>query len=323
MQDRMASGSAALGLIYRAVFGTLFPLFRFAARAFARRERGYEIADQVMAAFAALRPKYLDAVRANMARITGRKADHPEVERLALRMMRQHARAWVDFFRYAQRPPEEALALLEEVDGLERLKTGLSEGRGAILLTAHAGNYELGGMVIGALGHPIHMVYVPDRFPAVERLRAWMRARAGVVGLPVAGSGFATLPLAKVLREGGLVGMQGDRDFNLKGLPIPFFGQEVHFPRGPWELAAMTGAPIYSCFFTTDDEGRFHARLGEPIRLSAPRGERHAEIEAGMRQYAADLEALVRERPDQWYCFYPFWEDPARHRNEPRINNRE
>jgi len=26
----------------------------------------------------------------------------------------------------------------------------------------------------------------------------------------------------------------------------------------------------------------------------------------------ADLEALIRQHPSQWYCFYPFWDDPAR-----------
>jgi predicted LPLAT superfamily acyltransferase len=37
-----------------------------------------------------------------------------------------------------------------------------------------------------------------------------------------------------------------------------------------------------------------------------------AAIEAGMRSYVADLEALIRRQPSQWYCFYPFWDDPAR-----------
>jgi KDO2-lipid IV(A) lauroyltransferase len=26
----------------------------------------------------------------------------------------------------------------------------------------------------------------------------------------------------------------------------------------------------------------------------------------------AVLERYVRQYPDQWYCFYPFWEDPSR-----------
>ncbi|HJW32573.1 MAG TPA: lysophospholipid acyltransferase family protein [Holophagaceae bacterium] len=312
MQDRMQGDSRVLGLVYKAVFGTLFPLFEFAARSFTRRERGLEICDQVMEAFVALRPKYLEAVKGNMAQVTGLGHDHPEVERLARQMVKQHTYAWLDFVWFGQRPPEAAMDNVASLEGMERLDAALAEGKGVILLTAHAGNYELGGLLLRSRELSVHAVYKPDRFEAVESLRTRMREAAGVVGIPVTEGGFSTLPLVKVLREGKLVGMQGDRDFSLNGLPIPFCGREAYFPRGPWELAAMTGAPILSTFFYLDAEHRFHARFGEPIRISGVRGERMQSIEAGMRAYAADLEALVRQDPSQWYCFYPFWDDPAR-----------
>ena len=308
----MQSDSKLLGLAYGAVFGTLFPLFHFLARSTARRERGHEIADQVANAFMALRPRYLMAILGNTARVLGLKPDHPSVERVAQEMVRQHARSWVDFFYFGQRPAEEALALFAGIEGLERLDAAIAEGRGVILLTAHAGNYELGGILLRTRNHKIHAVYKPDRFKAVEQMREEMRARGGVVGIPVDGVGFSTLPLVKLLREGAMVGMQGDRDFSLNGVPMTFFGREVPFPRGPWELSAMTGAPIVTSFFYTDGEGRFHAHFGEPIRVLGGRGERMAAIVAGMRAYVADLERLIRQYPSQWYCFYPFWDDPAR-----------
>ncbi|WP_243303150.1 lysophospholipid acyltransferase family protein [Geothrix oryzisoli] len=308
----MQSDSRLLGLVYGAVFGSLFPLFHFAARTFARRERGHEIADQIANAFLALRPKYLEAILGNTAQVLGLRPSHPEVERTARDMVRQHARAWVDFFWYGQRPAEEALAQFASLEGIEHLDGALAGGRGVILLTAHAGNYELGGLLLKARDLKVHAVYKPDRFEAVERLRERMRAQGGVVGLPVDGVGFSTLPLVKLLREGRLVGMQGDRDFSRNGVSMPFFGRKVPFPRGPWELAAMTGAPIVTSFFYMDEDRRFHAHFGAPLQVHGERGERMAAIEAGMRSYVADLEALIRRHPSQWYCFYPFWDDPAR-----------
>ncbi|WP_291270261.1 lysophospholipid acyltransferase family protein [Geothrix sp.] len=315
MQDRMQSESRALGLVYGAVFGSLFPLFHFAARSFARREAGHATADQIANAFMELRPKYLEAILGNTAQVLGLRATHPAVERTAREMVRQHARAWVDFFFYGQRPVEEALAQFASIEGADRLDTAMAEGRGVILLTAHAGNYELGGVLLRARNLKVHAVYKPDRFEAVERLRESLRAQGGVVGIPVDGVGFSTLPLVKLLREGALVGMQGDRDFSLNGVPMPFFGRTVPFPRGPWELAAMTGAPIITSFFFTDEARRFHARFGEPIHIRGGRGERMMEIETGMRTYVAGLEALIRQHPSQWYCFYPFWDDPAREKS--------
>ena len=308
----MQSESRLLGLAYGAVFGTLFPLFHFAARAFSRRERGHEIADQVANAFMTLRPKYLDAVLDNTSRVLGLPRTHTRVDRTARDMVRQHARAWVDFFHFGQRSPEAALSQFASLQGLEYLDEAMAEGRGVILLTAHAGNYELGGLLLRSRNLKVHAVYKPDRFEAVERLREGLRAQGGVVGIPVDGLGFSTLPLVKLLREGALVGMQGDRDFSLNGVPIPFFGREVPFPRGPWELAAMTGAPIITSFFYTDEARHFHARFGAPIRVEGARGQRLASMEAGMGAYVADLESLIRAYPSQWYCFYPFWDDPHR-----------
>lgn len=308
----MQTPSKLLDLAYGAVFGTLFPLFHFAARSFARRERGHDIADQIANAFMDVQPRYLEAILGNTGRVLGLKPSHPEVERTAREMVRQHARAWVDFFFYGQRPVGEALAQFASIEGIDQFDATLAEGKGVILLTAHAGNFELGGILLRSRNLKVHAVYKPDHFAAVERLREGMRAQGGVVGIPVDGVGFSTLPLVRLLREGALVGMQGDRDFSLNGLPMPFFGREVPFPRGPWELAAMTGAPIITSFFYTDENRRFHAHFGEPIRIEGGRGDRMAAIQSGMRAYVADLEALIRRHPSQWYCFYPFWDDPAR-----------
>lgn len=312
MQDRMQSDSRLLDAVYSAVFGTLFPLFLFLARAIERRSRAFEIADAVVSAFMALRPKYLDAVKANVAQVLGKPLRNPEVERIARRIVRNHAYAWVDFFHYGQRPPEVAFKNFATLEGGEHMDRLLTGKRGAILLTAHAGNFELGGLLLKSRGLQVHAVYKPDRFEAVERLRNRIRRQGGVVGVPVDGIGFSTLPLLKLLREGKLVGMQGDRDFSMNGLPVPFFGREVHFPRGPWELAAMTGAPVIATFFFMDADMRFHAKFFEPIHVERERNRRMASIERGMRQYVRLLEELVRANPDQWYCFYPFWDDPLR-----------
>lgn len=310
MQDRMQSRNRLVNLAASALVDPLFHLFLFAARTFRDRAQGYRIADDVVGAFFALAPAYLTAIRTNMGVVLGLPWDHPETERLARRMARNHAYAWVDFFFFGQRPAEEALAQFECLEGAEHLDRALRDG--AILLTAHAGNFELGGLLLRQKGLKVHTVYKPDRFGAVEQLRDRVRAQGGVVGIPVDGVGFSTLPLLKLLREGRTVGMQGDRDFNLTGLPLPFLGREAHFPKGPWELAAMTGAPVIVSFFWSDDRHRFHAVFYEPIHVRGDRGSRQASIAEGMARYVAILEDLVRRHPDQWYCFYPFWDDPLR-----------
>jgi KDO2-lipid IV(A) lauroyltransferase len=311
----MQSDSRLLALLYGAALGLLIPAGTAAAAALARRVRVHDTADAFVAGFLALRPKYLDALAANMGQVLGRPAHHPEVLRLAREAAFNNARAWADLFRFGQRPRAEALALLADVEGLEHLEA-LRE-RGGILLTAHLGSFELGGLLLEHLGLKVHTVYKPDRFPVLERVRTRMRRLAGVEGIAVGDSAFAPLPVLARLREGGLVAMQGDRDFNLTGLPVPFFGAEVPFPRGPWELALLTGAPVVEAYLFLDADRSFRARFHAPQILAAGRNQRAEILSKAMRGYAARLEALVQEHPEQWYCFYPFWDDPLRKDRNP------
>lgn len=312
MQDRAQSGSRLSDLLATATFAGLLPLGRLLSRSIVDRRRAWEVSDAIAGAFLALRPGYRAALEGNAAQVLGLPPEHPCSQALATRVARNHLRAWVDYFHFGQKPTADALALLDTSEGEGHLHAARAAGKGVILLTAHAGNFELGALLLRVWDLKVHAVYKPDRFPAVERLRAEIRAQGGVEGVPVGEGPYATLPLVKLLREGHLVGMQGDRDFNLNGLPLTFLGREAFFPRGPWELAAMTGAPVVVSFFHTDEEGRFHAKFFEPIPIEGERGLRQASIQAGMARYVALLEGLVRAHPDQWNCFYPFWDDPLR-----------
>ena len=41
-------------------------------------------------------------------------------------------------------------------------------------------------------------------------------------------------------------------------------------------------------------------------------GDRETALAENVRRYVAILERYVAANPEQWYCFYPFWEDPSR-----------
>lgn len=314
MQDRLPQQSPFKERLNSALLEGLFHLGLKLSGSFARRENLHRICNDVMNAFFHLWPSFSDVVCQNMAQVLGLPATHPKVRAKAQSMIRNQAKAWVDFFHYGQKSTEELRAVINTFTGIQQLQSLLDQHKGAILLTAHTGNFELGGLLLRLLDTEIHVVYKADRYPAVEKIRTRIREQGGVQGIAVDGIGFSTLPLLKLLREGKLVGMQGDRDFSLNGLALPFLGRETYFPKGPWELAAMTGAPILCAFFYMDEAGRFHARFEKPIYITNQREFRQEAIRFGMQSYVAHLESVVRAHPEQWYCFYPFWDDPLRKR---------
>jgi len=258
-----------------------------------------------------LRPKYLDAARRNLAVILGTSEDAPEVRRLAFEMVVSHFKAWVDFLHFATRPPEEAAQLVEGVIGYSRIVEGRLAGKGVLLLTAHLGNWEVGGLMLARVNQPIHVVLVPDMFPGVERERRRLHQRSGVTEIRVDRTFVPTLAVLRALGRNDIVAMQGDRDFDNTGVAVPFFGREAFFPRGPFRVAMASGATVLPAFIVRLPDGRYRAIVEEPLVVDSA-GDRDAALRRNIQRYVAILERYVREYPDQWYCFYPFWDDPSR-----------
>ncbi len=300
--------------VARAVASATSRIWFPVARAFSRhlpRRAMHRGGRGLAALYYGLRPKYLRAARANLSVILGQPEESLEVRRLAFDMVASHFAAWVDFLHFATRPPEDAARLIEGVIGYSRIVAGRLSGRGVLLLTAHLGNWEIGGLMLAQMRQPVHVVLVPDIFPGVERERRRLHTSSGVTEIRVDRSFVPALAVLRVLRGNGIVAMQGDRDFDNTGIAVPFFGRQAFFPRGPFRVAMASGATVLPAFIVRLPGGRYRAIVEEPLEIEAG-GDRDAALRGNIERYVAILERYVRQYPDQWYCFYPFWDDPSR-----------
>jgi lauroyl/myristoyl acyltransferase len=310
VQEKMASRNPVLRALASAASRVWFPAAIATARAFPRSaiHRG---GGALARAYYTLRPKYQRAARSNLSVILGQAEDAREVRKLADAMLASHFAAWVDFLQFATRRPQEAARLIESVTGYSRIVEGRLAGKGVLLLTAHLGNWEVGGLMLAQVNQPIHVVLVPDIFPGVERQRRRFHERLGVHEIRVDHSFVPTLAVLRALSDNEIVAMQGDRDFDNTGVSLPFFGREAFFPRGPLRVAMASGATVLPAFIVRMPDGRYRAIVEEPLPIER-NGDRDSDLRENLRRYAAILERYVRQYPDQWYCFYPFWDDPSR-----------
>jgi KDO2-lipid IV(A) lauroyltransferase len=253
------------------------------------------------------RPKRL--IRRNLAHILGRSTWSPRVRRTCRRMLGYFGIYHSDLFRFTQLPLEAARAELDEVSGMEHLQAAASSGRGAVMLTAHFGNYELGGVLLGRLEMPVSVVYVKDKYALAEQIRSRMRGHGQVEEIAIEpDSALSSLPVLRALRAGRLVAMQGDRDLDGRGIPTRFFGLPILFPRGPFVVALLTGTPIIPTFVGYSRRRRFACRVYPPIEVTAG-AEREAALAEAAARWAAVLEEEVRRAPEQWYTFYDYFAD--------------
>ncbi|HEV8116960.1 MAG TPA: lysophospholipid acyltransferase family protein [Thermoanaerobaculia bacterium] len=314
MQEKMASRNRFVRAVAAATSRVWFPAVLAAAGALPRRMAG-PVSRRVGEIYFRARPKYRRAIEANLSIILGRPEGSREVEKAALEMVRGHSSAWFDFLRFVLATPEEASKLIESVIGFSHLVEARMRGKGVVLLTGHLGNWEIGGLMLAQIRQPIHVVLVPDRFPGVERVRHRLHSRAGVTEIPVDRTIAPTLSVLRALEGNAVVAMQGDRDFDNTGVAAPFFGRDAYFPRGPLRVAMATGAVVLPSFIVRVPDGRYRAIIEEPLEIETS-GSRDDALRVNLSRYLAVLERYVREYPDQWYCFYPFWDDPTRRESE-------
>ena len=174
----------------------------------------------------------------------------------------------------------------------------VTDPRPKILVTAHLGSWDL--MVLwGRLPH--------GRGAVVQRaldnrvLQAMLEWARSPLGDTINKRGAAGECLAR-LRQGQSVALIADENAGRRGCFVPFFGRAASAHRTPALLALQTGSPIVMAVLVRRPHGQFLCRSAwfEP---SEP-GWTVDTLTAAM---AAQLEAWVRDDPDQWRWIHWRW----------------
>mgnify|MGYP001055933779 FL=1 len=291
-------------------FGLWFPFFRWLVLRFPP-EWVARLAEATAERAIWARETVREAILANHAALLGLPPWRREVEESARGMLGHHSRSWIDLLRFSASPPTNLDEIVPVRVGTEHLLAAREAGRGAILLTAHVGNFEIGGFFLGAIGLKVAVVYLQDPSPVVERDRKAARDRLGIRSLPMT-SEFSAVKILRSLEEGYFVAIQGDRDYSGTGRKLPFLGRDVSFPVGPFRIAAAAGVPLLPVFVLREKDGTYRTAVEAPIRVeAASRGERDEAERAAMTAFVSILGRTVRAYGEQWYMFSRFWEPPV------------
>ena len=197
-----------------------------------------------------------------------------------------------------------------DVRGAEALLAALQRGRGALLMGAHLGSFEVlrtVGQERGGLR--VAMAMYEDN---ARRLNATLAAIAPDAMRDVIALGRmeSMLTVRDRLDEGCLVGLLADRSLGAADAAtcLPFLGEDASFPLGPWRLAAMLQRPVFFMAGLYMGGNRYQVCF-EPLAdfSQVPREGRQAAIDTAMKAYVAALERHVREAPHNWFNFYDFW----------------
>ena len=241
------------------------------------------------------------AVNDNLATIFAHQGIRPSrhlVDGCARKTFQYFGKYLADFIRFRKLDPRDVCDRIS-IQGLEHLEAIRDSKRGAIMLTAHYGNWELGGAFIASMGISVNAVVRPVPSPALERIFNYFREQRGLKVIPLDRAGTGIL---KALKRGEAVALVGDRDFTGNGHPHAFFGRTASLPRGAAWFSHRTGVPITMGFATRAPDDSFILRMHPPIDPVAAGSE-----DAIQAQIVAIMEETIARDPCQWFIFDPFW----------------
>jgi len=189
------------------------------------------------------------------------------------------------------------------VHGELHLLDACASGDGVVFATAHTGGWETVGPLLSRDHHL--RVMIAERPERDERARAIQDDARRAQGLLVAHVGddpVSALPLARHLREGGVVALQVDRmPAGMRARSVTLFGRPGRVPEGPLRLAALARAPLLPVFAARVGHRRYVVHVDAPVRL--PTRPSEGELDAAAQSLATALETFVRAHPTQWFHF--------------------
>jgi KDO2-lipid IV(A) lauroyltransferase len=181
-------------------------------------------------------------------------------------------------------------------------------GRGFLLVTGHVGNWEMGAVTLR--GHALTPAVVgqPELDPDVEAMRLSLRTRLGVESIDIGSSMATAFKVRAAVEAARAVALLVDRAYPEDQVVVPYFGRPTPFLRSPALLARFCHCQILPGFFLRSPDGSYFNVWGTPLaadELLSP----DEDARRIMSRVAADLEAVVRAHPTQWFNFYRFWKD--------------
>jgi lauroyl/myristoyl acyltransferase len=225
----------------------------------------------------------------------------------ALQMFAQFAHCFTETMEYYGPRPRPI-----QLDDPQRddLAAALRDGRGAVVVTGHFGNWDIAAKRLHEYGRPINVVMAREVNATTHEYVRQARERVGVRVIYSDTSVFSSLNMIRALQRNEVVAIQLDRPLGAGGTRlIPFFGAPAPFPSGPFVLARLARAPLIPVFIPRLGTRHYAIRVCGRFQLAREARDNRA-LDRVMTDVVCAFEAMVREFPRQWFQFTPFW--PAR-----------
>ena len=182
-------------------------------------------------------------------------------------------------------------------EGFETLKEAKSNGQGAIIVSAHFGQWEAIRHHLAENNMETGAVYRKNNNPFYERL---FLKSIKYGGLPIiARGGKGNINMIRHLKKGGFFALLVDQDSH-SGKQIKFLGQDARTTTAPAEMALRYDLPLVPVFAVRQENG-------QNIKLEYEEAIIHTDAITMTNEINDRISARIQKNPEQWYWLHNRW----------------
>jgi predicted LPLAT superfamily acyltransferase len=198
------------------------------------------------------------------------------------------------------------------VEGEDAVLERAPKGRGALLLGAHMGSFEvMHSLSRRQQGLRVAMAMYEDNARKIGGILAAINPH-WIPDIVTLGRMDAMLNIAERLDRGAYVGVLADRTLGEEPVQaVQFLGQQAYVPTGPMRAAAILRCPVFFMVGLYRGGNRYHVAFEQVADFSVTGvGSRELAVRAAIQRYVAVLESYCRSDPYNWFNFFDFWRQP-------------
>jgi len=234
--------------------------------------------------------------------------DHSQATHIAKQSTTRFGNMFLEVL-YLPRMNKDNIAEYVKLEGSEYLTEALSHGKGAVLATAHSGNWELIGPTLALHGFPTVGVAQKQTNSDMDQFINEYRKISGMEMLYKSG----VRDMVKALDRGRAIGIIMDQDAQRDGLMVNFFGRLASTAQGAAALGRLKDTPIVPAFITNNSDGIHTLLIYPPVWVEKTSNRDH-DLLVTTQQLTTMIERHIRKCPHEWFWLHNRW------KNSPPVN---
>ena len=192
--------------------------------------------------------------------------------------------------------------LMRNVD-IDRFLNSVQTGKGAIVVSGHFGNWEIGIGYLHLKGIRSSVIQQRQQNRLVNGKMKSLREKWGMEIILPRG---AVQNCLYALEQKRMIALLGDQDAGERGIVVPFLGQPSSTHIGGAMIHLKSGVPLFLGTCTRVNAHKFDFEI-QPIPTTASGKVTEAKLKGVIEEYSLAMEKHIRKHPEQYFWLHRRW----------------